>query len=183
LPRRAPKELKSAGCTPCAMRYFPAGPSLGMEPAGEMWSVVTESPSSARVHHVVEVGRLLDVGGGRVPLVDTPRGNRQALPVLVAIEDVGVFVLEHAAIDGGAHSGGHLFIGGPDVAQEYRLAYLAQTGYALDSGKRSGIGLVGRSPWTAADALVRLLAGRPGGRARAPPPTWRHRRGLPESST
>src|ERR1035437_682865 len=100
LPRRAPKELKSAGCTPCAMRYLPAGPSLGMEPAGEMWPVVTESPSSARVHHVVEVGRLLDVGGGLVPLVDTPRGNRQALLVLVAIEDVGVFVLEHAAVDG-----------------------------------------------------------------------------------
>src|ERR1035441_4866458 len=45
-------------------------------------------------------------------------------------------------------------------------------GYLLDSGNRSGIGLVGRSPWTAADARVRLLAGRPGGRprARAPAP-------------
>jgi hypothetical protein len=31
----------------------------------------------------------------------------------------------------------------------------------------SGSGLVGRSPWTAADAPVRLLAGRPGGRPRA----------------
>lgn len=35
-------------------------------------------------------------------------------------------------------------------------------GYLLDSGNRSGIGLVGRSAWTAADAHVRLLAGRPG---------------------
>ena len=95
---------------------------MGMEPAGEMWSVVTESPSSARVHHVVEVGRFLDVSGGLVPLVDAAGGNRQALPVLVAIEDVGVFVLEHAAVDGGAHGGGDLFIGGPDVAQEYGLA-------------------------------------------------------------
>src|ERR1017187_2984176 len=47
-----------------------------------------------------------------------------------------------------------------------------------------GICLVGRSPWTAADALVRLLAGRPGGRprARAPAPHRSTERGLPESS-
>jgi hypothetical protein len=35
---------------------------------------------------------------------------------------VGVFVLEHAAVDGGAHGRGNLFIGGPDVAQEDGLA-------------------------------------------------------------
>jgi hypothetical protein len=29
-------------------------------------------------------------------------------------------VFEHAAINGGAHGGGHLFIGGPDVAQALR---------------------------------------------------------------
>ena len=29
-------------------RYRAAGPFLGIEPAGEMWSVVTESPSTAR---------------------------------------------------------------------------------------------------------------------------------------
>jgi hypothetical protein len=33
---------------------------------------------------------------------------------------VGVFVLVHALVDGGAHRGGHLFIGGPDVAQALR---------------------------------------------------------------
>ena len=55
-------------------------------------------------------------------------------------------------------------------------------GYLLDSGNRSGIGLVGWSPWTAADA--RLLAGRPGGRprARVPAPHRSKERGLPESS-
>src|ERR1039457_6165423 len=54
--------------------------------------------------------------------------------------------------------------------------------YLLDSGNRSGIGLVGRPPWPAADA--RLLAGRPGGRprARAPAPHRSTERGLPESS-
>ncbi len=47
LPRRAPYWLKSTGCTPCAMRYLAAALALAMLPAGEMWSVVTESPSSA----------------------------------------------------------------------------------------------------------------------------------------
>jgi hypothetical protein len=47
LPRRAPYELKSTGCTPCSTRYFAAGLVFEMLPAGEMWSVVTESPSSA----------------------------------------------------------------------------------------------------------------------------------------
>ena len=47
LPRRAPYELKSSGATPCATRYCPAGLSALIDPAGEMWSVVIESPSSA----------------------------------------------------------------------------------------------------------------------------------------
>ena len=47
LPRRAPYWLKSFGSTPWAIRYFPAGPSFLMEPAGEMWSVVMLSPSRA----------------------------------------------------------------------------------------------------------------------------------------
>jgi len=34
--------VKSAGFTPWSVRYFPAGPLSLMEPAGEMWSVVTE---------------------------------------------------------------------------------------------------------------------------------------------
>ena len=41
------RELKSAGLTPCSARYLPAGPFVLMLPAGEMWSVVTESPSTA----------------------------------------------------------------------------------------------------------------------------------------
>jgi hypothetical protein len=36
LPRREPYELKSAGCTPWAMRYWPAALVLRIEPAGEM---------------------------------------------------------------------------------------------------------------------------------------------------
>ena len=48
LPRRDPNELKSRGSTPFEMRYSPAGELTGITPAGEMWSVVTESPSTAR---------------------------------------------------------------------------------------------------------------------------------------
>src|ERR1022692_3688734 len=66
---------------------------------------------------------------------------------------------------------------------------MMEMGYLLDSGNRSGIGLVGRSPWTAAAALVRLLAGRPGARPRAraddsehspavPPNKWNRARKL-----
>ena len=34
--------------TPCSVRNLPAGESPLMLPAGEMWSVVTLSPSTAR---------------------------------------------------------------------------------------------------------------------------------------
>src|SRR6202521_1346754 len=47
LPRRAPELLKSGRCTPRSIKYLPAGLSTGIAPAGEMWSVVTESPSTA----------------------------------------------------------------------------------------------------------------------------------------
>jgi hypothetical protein len=47
LPRREPYELNSCRATPCSARYLPAGESGRIEPAGEMWSVVTESPSLA----------------------------------------------------------------------------------------------------------------------------------------
>ena len=36
------------GCTPLDTRYFAAGLVLAISPAGEMWSVVTESPNKAR---------------------------------------------------------------------------------------------------------------------------------------
>src|SRR5262249_2904305 len=48
LPRREPYELKSAFATPPSGRYLPAGPSALIDPAGEMWSVVMLSPSTAR---------------------------------------------------------------------------------------------------------------------------------------
>ena len=47
LPRREPYELKSPGSTPCSISHCPAGLSFLIAPAGEMWSVVIESPSTA----------------------------------------------------------------------------------------------------------------------------------------
>jgi hypothetical protein len=48
LPRLEPYELKSATDTPCSSKYRPAGLWTLIEPAGEMWSVVMLSPSTAR---------------------------------------------------------------------------------------------------------------------------------------
>ena len=43
----APAERPAALATPCALSQTPAGELSLMEPAGEMWSVVIESPNSA----------------------------------------------------------------------------------------------------------------------------------------
>ena len=48
-PRREPYELKSRLAIPRDFKYRPAGLSSAMSPAGEMWSVVTESLRSTRM--------------------------------------------------------------------------------------------------------------------------------------
>ncbi len=63
-PRRAPYELKSTGATPRAWSHVPAGDQAGMEPAGEMWSVVTESPSQASTR----APRMSVTGAGSRPM-------------------------------------------------------------------------------------------------------------------
>src|SRR5688500_5836521 len=55
LPRRAPKELKSGFSTPRASSHAAEGPSTGMSQAGLVWSVVTESPRTAR-HRAPRIG-------------------------------------------------------------------------------------------------------------------------------
>ena len=47
-PRRAPYELNSSGATLRSWSQSPAGDQGAIEPAGLMWSVVTESPRTAR---------------------------------------------------------------------------------------------------------------------------------------
>ena len=83
-----------------------------IEPAGEMWSVVTESPSATRQRapamsstgvrlgrHAVEVRRPPDVGRRRIPGEELALGNGQRAPRLVAGEDVGVRRAEHLLAD------------------------------------------------------------------------------------
>ena len=53
LPRREPYELKSRTSTPFSISQRPAGLSFLIAPAGEMWSVVTESPSTASTRAAV----------------------------------------------------------------------------------------------------------------------------------
>ncbi len=61
-PRRDPKLLKSRISTLFSCKYFPAGPSDAIAPAGEMWSVVTESLSSANTR-----APLMGATSGTVP--------------------------------------------------------------------------------------------------------------------
>ena len=52
--------MKSAIATPFSCRYLPAGESGLIEPAGEMWSVVVESPTITR--HRASL--IAAIGGG-----------------------------------------------------------------------------------------------------------------------
>ena len=74
-----------------------------MAPAGEMWSVVIESPSSASARapliglngfrlarHIDEERRLVDVGAAVIPLINVALGAGDGVPRLVAVEDVAV---------------------------------------------------------------------------------------------
>ena len=94
--------------------------------------MVTESPSRARTRapemsvtgagsrlHALEVRGLADVGGLGVPLEGVALGRGQALPALVAGEDVGVVLDEHVLADGLADDPLDLGRVGPDVLQEH----------------------------------------------------------------
>ena len=48
LPLLAPYELKSLAYTPLLNKYLAAGEDLDMFPAGDIWSVVIESPKDAK---------------------------------------------------------------------------------------------------------------------------------------
>src|SRR5881397_1809716 len=115
-PRRVPYWLKSTGFTPFETRYCPAGLAAGIAPAGEMWSVVTESPTDTRTRaptmsdprwrcrgEVLEERRLLHVCRARVPRVGETRRRRHRLPEPVALEDLAVFGRIHLLRDRLAH--------------------------------------------------------------------------------
>ena len=72
LPRRAPKVLNSHGLTPTSCRNRPAEPSRGMAPAGEMWSVVVVSPSTASTR-----ARSTSAKGSASVLIPWKKGGRR----------------------------------------------------------------------------------------------------------
>ena len=72
--------------------------------------------------HALEVGRVLDVGRGRRPVVGLAVGGLDRAPVLVALEDVGVLRLEGPARHRRLDELGDLLVRRPDVLQEDGIA-------------------------------------------------------------
>ena len=78
-----------------------------------------------RLHrHVLEIRRVLDVGGFPVPRIGLARRHLQTVPVFVAVEDSGVTGGEHARIDILGDQVLNLPGTGPDVTQVYGIAVL-----------------------------------------------------------
>ncbi len=71
-----------------------------------------------------EVGRVLDVGRGRLPGVGLAADRLDRLPLLIALEDVRVLLLEHLLGDGLVDEGLDFGVRRPDVLEEHRLALL-----------------------------------------------------------
>jgi hypothetical protein len=79
---------------------------------------------SGRHTHALEVRRLADVGRVLVPGEGVALGGLQALPALVAGEDVGVVLLEQLAREDRADGGLDILGRGPDVLEEDVIAGL-----------------------------------------------------------
>ena len=135
LPRRVPYWLKSATPTPWSVRYLPAGEAALIEPAGEMWSVVILSPNRPSTRaplispmprrlaaHADEIGRVLHIGRIVVPGVGLAFRRLHRLPVVVAVEDVGIFAGEELARDVLGDELVDLLRRRPDVLEEHRIA-------------------------------------------------------------
>ena len=110
LPRREPYELKSLLLDAVLVEVPRGGESFLIEPAGEMWSVVTESPSRASTRapsmsptrlrlarQVLEERRLAHVGRVLGPGEAVALRHLERVPALVALEHLAVGRLEHLA--------------------------------------------------------------------------------------
>src|SRR5690606_30555039 len=100
---------------------------------------------AAHLHaHALEVGRVLDVGGGLVPGVQLAVRRGDGVPAAVALEHVGIVLLEQLRADGGGDDVADLLAAGPDVAQVHRLAFAVgaqRLGGQVDvSGAGDGVG-------------------------------------------
>ena len=88
---------------------------------------VVDVGDGADVHlHAVEVGRVLDVGGGLVPGELGAVRGLDFIPAAVAGEDVGVVGLEHFRADRARDEVADFLVAGPDVLEEHRLAVAAR---------------------------------------------------------
>ena len=67
--------------------------------------------------HALKIGRVADVGAGRIPIVGQAAGDLDGLPVRIALEDIGIALAEHgrrhAAVDGL----GDFAVGRPDILE------------------------------------------------------------------
>ncbi len=70
--------------------------------------------------HVLEVRRILHVGGLLVPREGLALGHGKAAPALIALEDIVVTLLEEIAGNVFANDRVHFFGGRPNVLQEHR---------------------------------------------------------------
>ena len=78
-----------------------------------------------RHRHAVEVGRVLHVGRGLVPLVAFAVRRGDLVPARIALEHVGVVLREHLRPDGTDDEVADFLVRRPDVAQVHRLAVVA----------------------------------------------------------
>ena len=77
--------------------------------------------NARRLHaHVVEIRRILDIGGALIPCEGLSARHRELLPELVAAENVGVLRLEEIAFYAAIDLVLHLLRRRPDVAKEDR---------------------------------------------------------------
>jgi len=74
--------------------------------------------------HVLEIGRVLDIGRFRRPVIGFALGGLHRLPFLVALEHVGIFRLERLAGHRALHQFGDFRLGRPDVLEVDVVAVL-----------------------------------------------------------
>ena len=67
--------------------------------------------------HAFEIGRVLNIGRCRRPIVCLAVGRLHRLPFLIALEHIGIFLLERGTGDRRLHQYRNLGIAGPDIAQ------------------------------------------------------------------
>src|SRR3546814_10043586 len=72
--------------------------------------------------HAIEVGRILDVGGDIVPRKGRAIGRGDLVPARIALEHVGIVLLEHVRADRGDDGVADFLAARPDVLEVYRLA-------------------------------------------------------------